>query len=442
MRIPGSRNIVVATICCLVTFGAAGVALAQAGEVCAPPISVCQPVSAVQPDLPGSCPAGYQCTCVPSCPNCRDCAARVCVPADEPECRTACDCAPGLGCFDNRCIAGFAAVFCCEGDTCPAGQQCQHDSGEYDTCQRETECRTACDCEPGLGCVEGRCSAGNTPVYCCESERCPAGEACQHRDGERDTCQEAECRTACDCESGLACFEGQCLAGIVPVFCCEGDQCPAGDQCQHRDGQMDRCAKSCVEQAWLCSDDPATPNRGCGDGRVCSCTASCPQCEDCGPNVCIPPDQPTPYRCADDGGCAQPGDRCICVSSCPFCDDCALSVCVPSCEDPMCEKRLRASSRKIDRVVEKTRPCRADDDCVRIDTSTECRGTCGAWINSMYAVRVANFIDHIDERYCDGYREDGCPFTTPRCANQSGKCIQGLCTGVLVDAAVRASRAR
>jgi hypothetical protein len=441
MTIQGARNIGIAAICCLLAGRWAAPASAQEGAVCAPPISVCQPLSA-RPDIAGGCPDGYQCTCVPSCPNCRDCAVRVCVPASAPECRTACDCEPGLGCFDNRCLAGFAPVYCCEGDKCPAGQQCQHENGERDTCAGAPECRTACDCEPGLGCFEGQCIAGVDPVYCCESDRCPAGEACQHRSGERDVCRKAECRTACDCEPGLGCFEGQCLAGIVPVFCCEGDQCPAGDQCQHRDGRMDRCEQSCVEQAWLCSDDPNDPNRGCGDGRICSCTASCPQCEDCGPNVCIPPDQPTPYRCDDDGGCAQPGDRCICVSSCPACDDCALSVCVPGCDDPMCEKRRRASSRKINRVVEKTRPCRDDADCVRIDTSTECRGTCGAWINSMYAARVENFIDHVDRRYCDGYQEDGCPYTTPRCVNETGQCIRGACTGVPVDTAVRSSSIR
>ncbi len=90
------------------------------------------------------------------------------------------------------------------------------------------------------------------------------------------------------------------------------------------DGQL--TSPHCGEPLWRCED-----GAGCGDDRACVCTASCPFCEDCGPNVCASPNQPTPYRCEADGGCAQAGDVCTCVSSCPDCDDCALSVCVPSC---------------------------------------------------------------------------------------------------------------
>ncbi len=41
-------------------------------------------------------------------------------------CTTACDCSPGLGCVSGKCISGFVPVYCCEGATCPTGQQCQH----------------------------------------------------------------------------------------------------------------------------------------------------------------------------------------------------------------------------------------------------------------------------------------------------------------------------
>jgi hypothetical protein len=84
---------------------------------------------------------------------------------------------------------------------------------------------------------------------------------------------------------------------------------------------------SCTLQAWSCDEQ-----RSCGDARVCACTASCPDCEDCGPGVCVPLGQPTPYRCDAEGACANPGDRCICVSSCEACDDCVRGVCVPGCD--------------------------------------------------------------------------------------------------------------
>ncbi len=103
-------------------------------EMCPAPISTCR--NAAGRD---ACPVGYVCTCVPSCPNCRDCATRVCVAGPTPECQTACDCSPGLGCFDGQCIAGFAPVFCCDAGPCPQGQQCQHRDGEMDRCSRNCD---------------------------------------------------------------------------------------------------------------------------------------------------------------------------------------------------------------------------------------------------------------------------------------------------------------
>ncbi|MGH7788108.1 MAG: hypothetical protein ACRERC_14645 [Candidatus Binatia bacterium] len=328
------------------------------------------PVSTCKSDDAASCPAGYRCACVPSCPACRDCDAQVCVPELSRQCRTACDCPPGLGCEAERCVAGTA------------------------------------------------------PVFCCESERCPLGQPCQHGDGRADRCGQ-QCRTACDCEPGVGCFDGQCIAGFAPVYCCDGAECPADQQCQHRDGRHDRCGQACLNQVWRCD----TAGGSCGADRTCSCSASCPTCEDCGPGVCVPPGTATPYRCTAEGGCSQPGDRCACVSSCPECDDCAFSVCIPAC-DPMCERRQRISSKRIDRVVALTAQCRTDADCVRVDTSSACRATCGAWVSRRYADRVGRLIDYLDQRYCTTYRSDNCPFTTPRCINERAACVDHVCTGV------------
>jgi hypothetical protein len=333
--------------------------------LCPAPISTCQ-VDAASDEA--SCPDGYRCACVPSCPTCRDCAAQVCVP--EPS----------------------------------------------------KPCQTACDCSPGLACDGGRCVAGSAPVFCCEADRCPIGQQCEHRDGTADRCGQ-QCETACDCEPGLGCFDGQCIAGFAPVYCCDGEQCPAGQQCQHRDGRHERCGETCLTQLWRCDH----PGSGCGPDRTCTCSAACPGCEDCGPGVCVPPGTSAPYRCGTDGTCSRPDDRCLCVSSCPDCDDCALSVCVPGC-DPMCARRERIASKRIDRVVELTRQCHSDADCAHVDTSTACRATCGAWVNRRYAERIGRLIAYVDQRYCATYRADQCPFTTPRCAAERGACLQGLCS--------------
>lgn len=303
-------------------------------RMCPAPISVCAPTitgdASIVP-FPSPCPPGHVCACVPSCPECDDCAAQVCIPGDHAECRTACDCDPGLGCFDGQCIAGFAPVLCCERDGCGDTGICQSETGTFKRC-------------------------GN-------------------------------------------------------------DGCHA-------------------PQVWLCPDKSMGLGNmidGCGEGRQCSCSASCQLCEDCGPGVCVPSGTPTPYRCESDGDCAQ-GDSCECVSSCPDCDDCAMSVCVPErCEDPQCEQRVRKSQYKIKRLVKRASRCEADDQCVQISTDTECQGSCGAWVNRMYAEPATRAIHRIDARICDGFQEDGCPYATPGCLATEGVCRHGRCRGVAVE---------
>src|SRR5262249_51643616 len=97
---------------------------------------------------------------------------------------------------------------------------------------------------------------------------------------------------------------------------------------------------------------------------------------------------------------------------------------------PLCDRRQRISSERIDRIVSLTAQCRTDTDCVAVDTSSACRSTCGAWLNPHYADRVKKLISYLDQRYCASYRADGCPLPTPQCADQHGACVAGVCTGV------------
>jgi hypothetical protein len=347
----------------------------QSDRMCPAPIAVCQNTAG----SPDGCPAGYDCRCVPSCPNCRDCPVRVCVASSEPQCRTACDCEPGLGCFGHKCIAGFAPVFCCDSDECPAGEQCQHRDGDFDRCARP----------------------------------------------------DPECRSACDCRSGQACHQGSCVFTDVPVYCCEGDDCRAGFPCDHRDGTRDQCKPACADQAWECA--AVGDNAACGDNRICSCTAACPFCENCGPPVCVPPNLGiTPYDCNDDGSCDREGDRCICVSSCAACDDCARKVCVPSCraQDDHCEKRLTKVNKAIHLISDLSRRCSRDEDCRAVATSTECEGTCGVAVNRLRAPFVSRAVQYLDRKICSDYQDDGCSYAAVRCATQDVACIEGKCTKV------------
>ena len=83
---------------------------------------------------------------------------------------------------------------------------------------------------------------------------------------------------------------------------------------------------ACSANLWQCEDFGE-----CGDGGRCTCTASCPECDDCGPAVCAPPLPSNPYRCEVDDTCANPDDQCVCVSSSANARDCPQRVCVPIC---------------------------------------------------------------------------------------------------------------
>ena len=55
----------------------------------------------------------------------------------------------------------------------------------------------------------------------------------------------AMCMTACDCQPGLACRQGQCaMSNIGQIFCCESTDCPAGSFCQSSMGGFAQCGAS------------------------------------------------------------------------------------------------------------------------------------------------------------------------------------------------------
>jgi hypothetical protein len=55
----------------------------------------------------------------------------------------------------------------------------------------------------------------------------------------------ATCKSACDCEAGLACRMGTCgMSNLGPVYCCDSGQCPAGSFCQSATGGFAQCGSS------------------------------------------------------------------------------------------------------------------------------------------------------------------------------------------------------
>jgi hypothetical protein len=53
----------------------------------------------------------------------------------------------------------------------------------------------------------------------------------------------ATCKTACDCQGGLACFQNMCQASMLGmVYCCDDTaNCPSGMFCQSAQGMFGRC---------------------------------------------------------------------------------------------------------------------------------------------------------------------------------------------------------
>jgi hypothetical protein len=49
------------------------------------------------------------------------------------------------------------------------------------------------------------------------------------------------CRTACDCASGETCAGGECITGLVAVYCCSDEDCPPQEICQAPSGEVSLC---------------------------------------------------------------------------------------------------------------------------------------------------------------------------------------------------------
>ncbi len=100
---------------------------------------------------------GAACTSTPDYPNCendqhcqREGRHEFCVQRRCQQCRATADCAEGMTCLRNRCVAGVNA---CDGDNdCLVGQLC-----ENHRCIQRPECDSVRPCGQGRRCEAGRC---------------------------------------------------------------------------------------------------------------------------------------------------------------------------------------------------------------------------------------------------------------------------------------------
>jgi hypothetical protein len=85
----------------------------------------------------------------------------------------------------------------------------------------------------------------------------------------------AGCKVDCDCNQGLACVNGKCIAGTKPTYCCDKPGCPVGQTCTDKSGNTGTCpwpgGNSCVKQGGYC-----TPQfTSCAKGYVIDPQLSC-----------------------------------------------------------------------------------------------------------------------------------------------------------------------
>jgi hypothetical protein len=227
---------------------------------------------------------------------------------DGGSCGTACDCTPGLACSGGQCVVGFTEVYCCTSSECPGGSICQYPSGNYSVCSVDGgsippdagACATACDCSPGLSCINGQCLATPQPEYCCTSNDCPKGFGCQNPDGTYSQCggtAPGDAGITCVCESFFQCCGSECVNFDNDPFNCGGcgNVCGgatpycAGGKCQ-TPPCLTPDAGTCAASAGLCCGVTC-----CGQGQLC--------CELDGPVIGAFCYMPTPQQPTCPRGC-------------------------------------------------------------------------------------------------------------------------------------------
>jgi len=218
--------------------------LPDEAPLCEPPLSTCEflPPPPVVAGAPLSialdtCPIGYGCRCVPSCPVCADCAATVCVrDPSRDACESACDCPPGVGCFDGRCVPGGIPFLCCTDEVCPGGDACQDPSGGFRLCSADPSCpdrrakvadaiayllERANRCE-----IDSDCARVVTSTTC--EYTCGAWASAEHAAAfngsvqwlDAEYCQGFGCAglpLVCALSPGARCLEGRCVGVFAPL---------------------------------------------------------------------------------------------------------------------------------------------------------------------------------------------------------------------------------
>ncbi|WP_437995347.1 hypothetical protein WMF26_29065 [Sorangium sp. So ce185] len=93
-----------------------------------------------------------------------------------------------------------------------------------------------------------------------------------------------------------------------------------------------------------------------------------------------------------------------------------------------CQRWHAHASSQVERVRAAHRACATDSDCVMVDTSTDCGGTCGEVIHRAGVQPMRRVISNLNATVCREHRRMGCPYGTPACLASRAVCARGECT--------------
>lgn len=116
--------------------------------------------------------------------------------------------------------------------------------GNCDASKGENECSCPSDCKsnPGNACTQQGGTCQNSRLPCKPGTKQDASLSCGSL--VLACCVPTTgsgCKSLCDCTQGLLCASGQCIAGIVPAYCCNNPGCPTGKACTTNTGQSSVC---------------------------------------------------------------------------------------------------------------------------------------------------------------------------------------------------------
>jgi hypothetical protein len=124
---------------------------------------------------------------------------------------------------------------------------------------------------------------------------------------------------------------------------------------------------------------------------------------------------------------------CVCPPGGGCCEACGQiqMLCLPE-NAGECGSRLDGVGDTISQAVQSHRSCQADADCVLVDTSTACAGSCGHAVALNDKDEVEAAVQEADALWCTDYSSSGCSKLQVRCASLDPVCANGECSLVEV----------